>query len=79
MKMTEFIETFEFEYDVEINKSGVRKLHKLYSRFEEEIICEALGAAMEQYEDAEDAFDKIGGICYNMSRKPYFNVSMPTV
>ncbi len=58
---------FEEHYDIAITKDGMKKIYQHYSRFDEEIIEEALECCFEQYEDAQEAFDKLGGICFNKS------------
>ena len=58
---------FEEHYDVSIAKDGMKEIYKHYSRFDENIIEEALECCFEQYEDAQEAFEKLGGVCYNKS------------
>ncbi len=58
---------FEQHYDVSITKPGMKVIYKLYSRFDADIIDEAFDCCTEQYYDGEEAFEKLGGICYNKS------------
>ncbi len=58
---------FQDHYEIAITKDGTKAIYKLYSRFDEDVIEEALECCFEQYEDAQEAFDKLGGICFNKS------------
>ena len=58
---------FEEHYNVGISKDGIKKLHQHFSRFDDDIIEDALQCCFDQYEDAHEAFDKLGGICHNKS------------
>ncbi len=60
-------ECFEEHFECKINDCGMKKIHEHYSIFDEDIIQEAFEICMEQYEDAQEAFDKLGGICHNKS------------
>ena len=69
MNIQEVKELFEENYQVEIARDGIKKLHEHFARFDEDIIEEALICAIEQYEDAQEAFNKLGGICYNKQQQ----------
>jgi len=45
----------------------MKKIYQHYSKFDEEVIQQSFEACMEQYDDANEAFDKLGGICHNKS------------
>jgi len=67
MTAEELKECFEEHFECEVTGDGMKKIYQHYSRFDENIIQEAYEACMEQYEDAQEAFDKLGGICHNKS------------
>ena len=68
MTKRQFISTFEDRYRVYITASGRKRVARLYREFEEHVVTDALFIAMEKYNDPIDSLDKIGGICYNMSK-----------
>ena len=69
MTAKELKDAFEEHYEVTITKDGMKKIYLHYSQFDEDIIEESLECCFEQYEDAQEAFEKIGGICFNKSVK----------
>ena len=60
-------DAFEEHYEVGVTRDGMKKIYQHYSIFDEDIIEEAYECCIEQYEDAQEAFDKLGGICHNKS------------
>ena len=67
MTPIELKECFEEHYDVSITTDGLKKIYEHYSLFDENIIDDAYECCVEQYDDADEAFEKLGGICHNKS------------
>ncbi len=67
MTAEELKDCFEERYSCEITDDGMKKIYQHYSKFDKDIIQESFEICIEQYDDAEEAFDKLGGICHNKS------------
>ena len=50
-------------------ENGVRTLKKLIKNFGYSEVYESFEIALNYYDDAEEAFNKIGGICYNRQQE----------
>ena len=69
MTPRDFTVLFEEHYEVRIARDGKKKIYEHFSRFDQDIIEDSLETAFYQYDDAQEAFDKIGGICYNKQQQ----------
>lgn len=52
-------------YNLCLNEQGKRKAKELIKRFGFSEVYESFDIALAQYNDFEEAFSKVGGICYN--------------
>ncbi len=69
MNTQEFKATFEDHYVGKITKDGMKQIYSIYSKYEESVITTALKCCFDQYTDAQDALDKISGICHNKTTR----------
>jgi len=58
---------FEDHYGVTLTEDGLKKIYEHFSLFDENIIEESLECCFIQYEDANESFEKLGGICHSKS------------
>lgn len=60
-------ETFESPFNVEITSRGRAKIRSLIQQYGFDEVVTASDIAVNKYETANEAFEKLGGICYNRS------------
>lgn len=68
-RLEEVIIDFEEAYEVELSDAAKKKLIDWLITYGADELEKSLSIAIEKYDDALDAFYKIGGILYNRSIK----------
>lgn len=73
-KVFEIAEIFEDNYDVKLNDQGLIKIATWITEYSLDEVETAIDIALMQYDDAIEAFLKLGGILYKRreARQKYF-------
>jgi hypothetical protein len=73
-KASEIAEIFEDNYDVKLNDRGLVKIASWITEYSLDEVETAIDIALMQYDDAVEAFSKLGGILYKRreARQKYF-------
>lgn len=73
-KVFEIVEMFEGNYEVKLNDRGIIKIADWIKEYSSDEVETAIDIALMQYDDAVEAFLKLGGILYKRreARQKYF-------